>query len=139
VIVKKGIERMAGRNRKKKQMDAFIFPVPFAGVVMLFSMLALGYVWLGCRCEALGKELKALEKESSGLRKKFLNEKYKWARMKSPRNIEGMLAHHNISMTWPRRGQVVRLQDVDVLPAETAGTTGGGLEYAQLGRAVMNE
>lgn len=97
-------------------MEGFIFPVPFAGVVVLLSTLGLGYVWLGCRCEALGRELKALEIEKAALDKKHMNERLRWTCTKSPQNIEKSLAKHNIVMTWPRRDQVVRLSDVPTSP-----------------------
>jgi len=118
---------MARRNRKKR-MDGFMFPVPFAGFVVAASTLALGYVWLGCRCDSLGSDIRELEKESIALNKAYLNEEYRWTRIKSPRNIERALAAHGIQMTWPRRDQVVRLYET--------GEPGRGAvaEVAALGR-----
>lgn len=120
---------MVRRRKNKKKVDGFVFPVPFAGLVVLFSAFALCYVWLGCRCEALGVEIKALESENDALNKKYLNEEYKWTRMKSPRNLERVLRERNIVMSWPRRDQVVRLYDTSKYQSG----------YAKLDRAVMNE
>ena len=76
---------MARRKRKNKRLNNSSFPVPFAGVVVLVSVLGLSYVWLVGQCEAIGKDLKSLEKEQSALEKKYLNEEYRWTRMKSIR------------------------------------------------------
>ncbi|MDI6775108.1 MAG: hypothetical protein QME60_06910 [Verrucomicrobiota bacterium] len=95
-------------------MDGFIFPVPFAGLLAVIAAMALWYLWLGCRCEALGKELKRLEDEKAELTKRCLNEEYKWARMKSPESIDRALARHGIVMIWPRSEQIVRLTKADL-------------------------
>jgi hypothetical protein len=92
-------------------MHGFVFPVPFAGVLVLIATLAMIYVWLGCRCEVLGREIKTLEQEREVLHKKHLNEEYRWTRMKSLRSIENALAGFSIQMTWPANNQIVRLQD----------------------------
>ncbi len=100
---------MAKRNNRKKKVDGFIFPVPFAMLVIFASTLALAYVWLGCRCEAVGREIKTLEIEHEELRRGYVNAKYKWTRMKSPENLERKLREMNIEMGWPRKDQVVIL------------------------------
>ena len=96
-------------------MDGFIFPAPFAGIVSLIAMLGLGYVWLGCRCEDVGREIKKLEIAREALNKKYLNEEYRWTRMKSPRNLEEALERHGIVMCWPVGRQLVRLRDPGVI------------------------
>ena len=103
---------MTRRNRKnRKQVHGYNFPVPFAGAILVLSSLALVYVWLGCRCESLGKDIKELEVKKSILDKKYLNEEYRWIKMKSLGNIEKTLAKSGITMTWPRRDQVVRIYE----------------------------
>jgi hypothetical protein len=101
------------KNRKKKRVDGFFFPRPFAGAVVLVVTLALAYVWIGIRCEQVGRDIKALEKDRTELQKKCTNEELRWTRMKALDNLERELARHRIVMTWPRRDQVVRLYDVD--------------------------
>ena len=128
---------MARRNRKRTKVNGFIFPVPFAGLLVLLSILGLAYVWVGCRCEALGRELKALEFRRDALVKKYLNEEYKWTQMKSPYNIERVLNRHRIEMSWPHRHQVVRLSDVALLQAELAETTGDFLKLAKLEKVLI--
>jgi hypothetical protein len=101
-------------RRNKKRVNGVSFPAPFAVGVLLVSCLALVYVWLGGRCEALGKELKGLETEKKELNKKLLAEEFRWARVKSPSNVEQALARHGIAMSWPRKDQIVRLSDNDM-------------------------
>jgi len=99
------------RRNRKKRVDGFIFPTPFAGILVFASVAALSYLWLCSRCEELGREIKKLEKQQVELTKKFLNEEYKWTRLKSPQSLEDSLARYGISMTWPRRDQVRWLAD----------------------------
>jgi len=108
---------MAARKRRrnrKKRVDGFIFPKPFAGILVFVSVAALSYLWLCSRCEELGREIKGLEKQQVALTKKFLNEEYKWVRLKSPQSIETSLARCGLKMTWPRRDQVIWLADARV-------------------------
>jgi len=86
-----------------------MLPARFAGLVVLAVTLALAYVWLECRCETVGRELKKLESQITELDKLLRNEEYRWTTMKAPANIEQALARHGIVMTWPRRDQVVRI------------------------------
>jgi hypothetical protein len=106
-------KRRKRRNRKKR-VDGFIFPGSFAGVLVCASVAALSYLWLCSRCEELGREIKTLETQQVELTKKFLNEEYKWMRLKSPKSIEESLARCGISMTWPRRDQVMWLADARI-------------------------
>jgi hypothetical protein len=106
--------RKRKRRNRKKRVDGFIFPAPFAGVLVFISVAALSYLWLCSRCDELGREIKVLEKEQVQLENKFLNEEYKWMSMKSPKNIEETLMRYGIAMTWPRRDQVVWLADTYV-------------------------
>jgi len=106
--------RKRKRRNRKMRVDGFIFPAPFAGVLVFISVAALSYLWLCSRCDALGREIKVLEKEQVQLENKFLNEEYKWMSMKSPKNIEETLLRYGIAMTWPRRDQVVWLADTYV-------------------------
>lgn len=103
--------RKRKRRNRKKRVDGFIFPAPFAGILVFVSVAALSYLWLCSRCEALGREIKTLEQQQEKLANKFLNEEYKWMRLKSPQSIEAALTQYGISMTWPRRDQVVWLDD----------------------------
>ncbi len=130
---------MARRNRKRRRMNSFVFPAPFAGLMILVSVLALGYVWLGCRCDSLGREIKNLEKEKDLLTRKYLTEEYQWTRLKSPRQIERALQIHHITMTWPRNDQIIRVNGVNGSRNRVAGTEETLKKYAGPERIVMNE
>lgn len=104
---------MARRNRKNKP-EGFIFTAPLAGVLLMLSTTALTWLWLDCRCESLGTEIRSLETERGEISKKCVNERYKWTKLKSPDSIETALARHGIAMNWPQPGQVVHLSDADM-------------------------
>lgn len=130
---------MAKRKNKKKNIDGFIFPVPFAMVVIAASTLALAYVWIGCRCQVVGKQLKALELQEEELSRALVNEEYRWARMKSPENLEKKMNEMGIKMTWPRPDQIVRLHiDRNDAP-EDSRMPSGALVHVPISRAVLNE
>lgn len=120
-------------------MDGFVFPVPFAGLAVLIASFALGYVWLGCRCEAMGKELKRLEVRKEELSKKCLTEEYNWTRTKSPQNLERALERCNIIMSWPRPDQVVRLSESDLVFRREVGAAEEFQGYAKASGSVRNE
>ncbi len=108
---------MAGkrkRRNRKKRVDGFVVSKNYAGVVVFVFVAALSYLWLCSRCDELGGEIKTLEREQIQLENKFLNEEYKWTSMKSPGKLEATLLHYGISMTWPRRDQVVWLADARI-------------------------
>ena len=107
---------MARKNRKKK-VDGFAFPAPFAGIAVLGVCFALCYVWLDCRCEAVGRQLKRLEGRRAELRKVLLTEEYQWTRTKAPANIDRSLARYGMVMTWPRPDQIVRMRRPERAPS----------------------
>lgn len=129
---------MRKRNRKKK-VNGFALPVPFAGVVVFVVLAALVYVWLDDCGDSLGSELKALEKQSELLHQKLLNEEYKWMQEKSPRNIVAALRKHNLVMTWPTKEQVVSLRAQSFHGHGLASLDAELLEPPRLGRVVMND
>jgi hypothetical protein len=101
---------MARRNRKKQKVNGFLLPAPVTTVVVLVSTLALGYIWLGCQCETIGKSIKTLEAEQMILKQQISNEAGRWAEMKSVRNLERALRSRGIQMTAPATRQVVALR-----------------------------
>ncbi len=107
---------MSRKNRRKHRQDGIILPIPFGGIVVLLSSLAIGYVWLDCRCGAIDIEIKQLQKQRDALQKTHLNEQCRWARMKSPRSIEAALREHRIQMALPRSDQIVVLRDPAAVP-----------------------
>jgi hypothetical protein len=127
------------KRKKQQQMNGYIFPVPFAGIVVVASALALGYVWLGCQCEALGDEIKAIEARGVELNKKFLTAEYRWVRTKSPQSLEIALERHGLDMDWPRAGQVVRLERIGAPRGHGDHDLAGGMRIAKVSRNVLHE
>ncbi len=127
------------KNKKKRQVNAFVFSVPYAGVVVLITTLALVYVWLGCRCESLGARIVSLEGAKRAVDDQYYNEKCRWARMKSPVNIERALVKNNIVMQVPQKNQVVWLRDLDLFDNQMDVQKDGILRFAKLEKVVGNE
>jgi hypothetical protein len=95
-----------------------LFHVPVAAVLSVLSVVALSYLWLGGRCEALGRELKELEAERANLHRVAQHEEYRWARMCAPLSIERALRRYGIRMSWPDKDRIVRLHRSDLLGDE---------------------
>ena len=57
---------MGKRNRTRHQTDGFVIFRPIGSGIVVVTALALLYVWLGCRCETLGKEIQKQE-QNQGL------------------------------------------------------------------------
>jgi len=127
---------MSRRNRKR-HVEGFALPVPFAGLVILAVTFSLGYVWLTCRCEGLGRDIAVLEKQKAELAKQFSHEEFKWSRMRSPIEIEKALARCNLEMVLPDHRQVVRISAADLPPAHYEEEDQP--EYAMIERTLMNE
>ena len=139
---------MARRNKRRKKpakADGYIFPVPIAAVLSVISALALSYLWLGGRCEALGRELKKLELRKAEVHKVYLYEQYKWACLKTPESIKAALKRHGLTMVWPRSSRIVHLTVADLAPrppegAVTARTDGRWRAgYANVRRTSLDE
>lgn len=106
---------MSRQNRKKRSSRGFFIPAPFAVMVLLASLSALGYIWMGCCEEAVGREIKAMEAERGELMRRLLNEESKWAELKSPGGMEQALARWGIEMNWPRHARIVYLEQRDIM------------------------
>jgi hypothetical protein len=128
---------MIRRNRKKR-LRGFVLPAPFTGIVVAASFLCLSYIWLGSRCDSIGRDIKAMEKAKDQLKKELLNEESRWTRMKSPANIEMVLAKRGIVMTWPRQDQVVRLYEGDAADVAVK-RVNKSLTYVKRGKAVIHD
>ncbi|MFO7870412.1 MAG: hypothetical protein R6V03_03155 [Kiritimatiellia bacterium] len=127
------------RRRNRKKTDGFAFPARFTGLVICLSVVALAYVWLCCRCEAVGKEIKELERENGELRQRYTSEVSRWARMISPRNMELVLARNNLRMHWPRVNQIVWMHE-DREPDHAASVLAdNAVTYVRYDESVMND
>jgi hypothetical protein len=114
---------MSRQNRRK---DSFVLEAPAAalvGLALVVAALALAYLWIHSRCEALGRNIKKLETERDELERQFQIEESKWTQLKSPRNLERTLAARGIAMNWPRPDQIVHVFEPEELdgagPAES--------------------
>ena len=128
---------MRFRRNKKKRLHGFVFPVPIAGILVVIAALGLTYVYLGCRCETLGQEIKSLEKEQAELGRKYVNAEFRWAKIKSPQSLEAALAARHIAMTWPRSDQVIWLAGRPISVRKPAALASRGVaKYARAQRTV---
>ncbi|MCB1069771.1 MAG: hypothetical protein KDL31_05405 [Kiritimatiellae bacterium] len=112
------------KTRTRKTMAVKVFPGAFASLLLLATVLSLGYLWLGSRCDNLGRQISSLEKQLDQKQREVLNEKFKWSNMTSTLQIEKLLQKHGIEMTWPSEESVVRLRRTDT-HLQLAQATGG--------------
>lgn len=128
------------RNRKKR-VEGYLFPVPFASLLVVAGVAALAYLWMLSRCEAIGAEIKALERAEAELTERYLNEELKWTRMRSPQNLERILARNGVKMDWPSGQQVVLMADAGLWTEGDApdGTLAEARQYAGLSRTERHE
>ncbi len=96
------------RNCKKDAPPGF-FPAPLAAVLVLVGVLSLGYLWLCGQCDAAGRRIKDLERQRTEVRRRYLNEEYKWHNLRSQENIERALKMHGLEMSWPERRRAVHI------------------------------
>jgi len=108
--------------------------LPAAIFLLSIPVMALLYLWLGDRCEAVGREILALDAESRNLQKQCLYEESRWMQMKSPREIEKAMQRYSLNMVWPSERQIVRIYRADLLGIPASGKTDSHLQYAQAGR-----
>ncbi len=128
------------RNRKKR-VEGYLFPVPFASLLVVAGLAALAYLWMLSRCEAIGAEIKALERTEAELTERYLNEELKWTRMRSPQNLERILARNGVRMDWPTGRQVVLMADSGLWTGgdEPGVVLAEARQYAGLNRTERHE
>ncbi len=103
---------MATKRKKKKMKKNQVqvpFPVLLANVLVLVAVLGLSYMWLCSRCDALGKEIKNKERELATVRKRLVNEQYRWSTLISPANLKRTIKKHKLDMVMPSEAQIVRV------------------------------
>ena len=122
---------MMGRkvNRKKNRREAFL-PAPFALVLAAGGLLALSYLWMGGRCDALGRRIKLLEEQKEALRRRVVAEQVKWSNAKAPSHIEQLLQRHRLVMSWPDEARVIRIRRPSEEPV-SAEAPAAKRQYAQ--------
>jgi len=126
-------------NRKKCATAGHFVPLPLIALVVLAPTLSIGYLWLGARCEAIGKELKVIDADLNELHRKCLYEESRWMKTKSPAEIDKALRRHHLEMSWPSERQIVRVNSADVNEALAQGYRESHARYAQVHRVGMND
>jgi hypothetical protein len=126
------------KKNRRKDSEGFIFPAPFAAILGAVALVSIGYLWFCSRCEALGAQIKTLERSKTEAHNRRMNEEYKWSNTKSPGNIMALLQHYHLVMTYPDESRVVRLR---YRSAESASlqASAGRREYVQRAGTAVND
>lgn len=128
------------QNTRRGVSAKGIVPIRLVILIVLAPVLCLGYLSLDNRCEALGKELKTLDREIVDLNRKCLNEELRWMSMKSPGEIDKALRRWHLAMTWPDEQQIVRLSQSDMNETLEPGRRMHRItQYVQVGRIMVND
>ncbi len=101
---------MAKNRNYRKRVKTRLLPGWLVAGVVAVAGLGFTYLWLGARCDALGRRIKALEKERVAAHRLVVNEEYKWSNLTTFENISRLLQQHNLPMDWPKQKDVVRLR-----------------------------
>lgn len=96
------------RKTKKNQVQV-PFPVFLANVLVLVAVLGLSYMWLCSRCDALGKEIKTMERTLATAEKRLGNEQERWSHLTSPVNLKRAMKKYGLDMSMPRDHQIVKV------------------------------
>jgi hypothetical protein len=131
--------RRRGKPNRKETTEGFALPVPLSGLIVLAVSVILGYVWIDCKCDALGEEIRRLETDLVELKKELNVEEYKWSTLKAPKCLELVLKRHKLPMGWARRDQNVRLTRVQVALTPPPAGVEQRLAYSSAKRSTARE
>ena len=120
------------------QKDGYMIFRPVASMIVALAGVGLMYVWLDCRCRAVGKEIQKLEQEKTELMKKQSSEQFRWTQMKAPRNVEHVMRQRNMQMDWPKSAQVVHLPATAPV-ADEPGYSAWSMQFARVDTAGRND
>ena len=107
-------------------------PQPFARLTIV-ACLALCYLWICGRCEALGREIKELERTHGEAVQRLGMEQAKWARMYTLDGVKTALRRFDTEMKLPRRDQIVYIRRIRL--DEDRGLNGRPVQLARLTEA----
>lgn len=85
------------------------FPFTLAGTLLFVGTASLFYLWLGGRCEALGTEIKSLERRHTEVQARRRVEEVKWAAMTTLPGVEQALIRHGMEMRFPDKRHIVEV------------------------------
>lgn len=105
------------RNRRKNKLRVRprkagvhgVIPGTLFGVLVMMSLVALGYLYLCGRCDDLGKKIGELESRRVSLASEIVNEQFKWSKLTTPEKIQELLDKHELSMIWPSEDSILRV------------------------------
>ena len=126
------------KKNRRKDSEGFIFPAPFAAILGAVALVSIGYLWFCGRCEAMGAQIKVLERKRDDAHNRRMNEEYKWSNTKSPGNILALLQRYNLLMTYPDESRVVRLRYRSAEPASLQ-VSSGRRDYVQRAGTAVND
>lgn len=114
---------MFAKKNRKKYSSATVIPFKLLTILIAVGAVALAYLWLLDRCDALGRQIKRLEEQKQEVHKRVLNEELRLASMKTPQNMERLLAQCGLNMSLPEPGRVVVMRTHgEVRTIQVAGT-----------------
>jgi len=103
---------MSRRNRKRNRLNedrGLALPAPLAALLVFGTAAAILVVWLSSRCDNLEKALRELDAEHTRWDQLARQEEYKLSLLESPRNIQALLARHDLPMVWPEERNIIRV------------------------------
>ena len=100
------------KKRRQHERSGFVIPVPLGLLLLLIAVVALSYLWLCGKCEALGHQISELEVQKKALHRKVVNEEYEWSNLTSPENMQRSLKRHKLEMDYPAPDRMVKLPRV---------------------------
>ncbi|MCS6771133.1 MAG: hypothetical protein NZ740_03815 [Kiritimatiellae bacterium] len=97
------------RNFRKRARGA---RAPRLLLTAVFLAIGLGFLWLWIhtQCERLSQQIRALEQEKTALRRRIVNEEFRWSSLTTYENMMKLLKEHGIEMNWPTERQIVRVR-----------------------------
>lgn len=101
-------------NRKRKTVHAYVYGAKIVSLALIVIIVFVGWMFIYCKCQAVGQEIKALELQNVELLKKLKYEELKWAKAKSPENLQKALSRHGLIMGLPDVTQFVRVPRKDI-------------------------
>ena len=101
---------MSRKNRKISQAGNRV-PLKTILALAVVAVGAIFYLTLQSGNDALGREIKDLERRLPALSKDIAGEQRNWTAAKSPRNMDLLMARHGIEMGWPAASQIIRLSE----------------------------
>ncbi len=130
------------RHRKvnrRRGPRGLVFPAPLAVILGFAAVVSLSYLWVCGRCEDLGVQIQKLEGKKAEVHRRVINEEYKWSNMKSPQNIERLMQHFKLAMTWPEEARVARVRGGGLEPEAPVEDAAARPQFAQHTGTIVND